>query len=60
MAKIDLTRQEAEALVDLIEQAPRLYPLDDLAVSLRSLFGMATKERQEEAKQERMRNSNRT
>ena len=40
------TRQEAEALVDLIEQTDQPYPLSFVAVELRQLFGMIPKEQQ--------------
>lgn len=43
--EIDLSRAEAEALIVLIEQEERQYPLDDLAIHLREKFGMCSKER---------------
>ncbi len=45
---IDIGRQEAEALVDLLEQQDRPWPLDTLAAHLREKFGMVTKEREAE------------
>lgn len=44
---IDISRAEAEALIDLIEGQKCGWPLDQLAEELRRKFGMATAEQQE-------------
>lgn len=48
MRDLELTREEAEALVDLLEDQPRVHPLEGLSDVVRELFGMATRERQKE------------
>jgi len=48
MRDLELTREEAESLVDLLEEKPRVYPLEGLADVVRELFGMGTRERQKE------------
>ena len=48
--KIDISRDEAEALVDLIDAENAPWPLDQLAIEIRALFGMCTKEVETENK----------
>lgn len=48
-----LTRQEAEALVDLLEAQERAWPLDCLAAELRENFGMCSWEEEAKRKAER-------
>lgn len=38
--QFDISRKEAEALIDLLEEKERPYPLDQLADDLREMFGM--------------------
>ena len=42
--KIEITRQQAEEMIDLIESNNLPYPLDELAIELREKFGMGAKE----------------
>lgn len=46
--QFNITRQEAEALVDLLEKEDQPWPLDLFAKELREKFGMVTKEREAE------------
>ena len=48
--KFDISRQEAEALVDLLEEKERLWPLALMAKELREAFYMVTKEQHAEAR----------
>jgi hypothetical protein len=41
---VNLSRTEAEELVNLIDRTDAPWPLDQLAVELRKLFGMCSKE----------------
>lgn len=52
MRKLELTRDEAEYLVDLLEVRDIPFALD-LAAEIRELFGMVTRERELEAIRER-------
>lgn len=54
--KFDIGRQEAEALVALLEEKEQPWPLDRLAKDLREAFGMVTKEREEEYKAQKLAN----
>lgn len=52
MRKLPLTREEAEYLVDLLEAQGEEFA-NIIASDLRELFGMVTREREEQAKRER-------